>query len=36
MPSFLDIHTTPRDELRAIIDNARAMKEARNGCPRGT
>lgn len=35
MPSFLDLHTTPRDELRAIIDNARAMKEARGGCARG-
>ena len=35
MPSFLDLHTTPRDELRAIIDSARAMKEARGGCARG-
>src|SRR5690606_20768120 len=35
MPSFLDLHTTPRDELRAIIDSSRAMKEARGGCARG-
>ena len=35
MPSFLDLHTTPRDEMRAIIDSARAMKEARGGCARG-
>ena len=36
MKHFLDIHTTPADELRGIIDNARAMKEARAGLPRGT
>ena len=35
MNSFLDIHTTPKDELRAIIDTARAMKDARDGQPRG-
>ena len=36
MNSFLDIHTTPKDDLRAIIDNAREMKDARNGAPKGT
>ncbi|RYH02256.1 ornithine carbamoyltransferase [Salipiger sp. IMCC34102] len=35
MPHFLDLHTTPASDLRAIIDNARAMKEARNGHPKG-
>jgi len=36
MTSFLDIHTTGRSDLRQIIDNARAMKDARHGRPRGT
>ena len=31
MTSFLDIHTTSKSDLRAIIDSARAMKDARNG-----
>ncbi|MFD2740828.1 ornithine carbamoyltransferase [Sulfitobacter aestuarii] len=35
MNHFLDIHQTPRSDLRAIIDNAAAMKAARNGRPRG-
>ncbi|TKW66472.1 MAG: ornithine carbamoyltransferase [Paracoccus denitrificans] len=35
MNHFLDIHTTAKDDLRAIIDNARAMKDARNGRPKG-
>ncbi|MEO1639701.1 MAG: ornithine carbamoyltransferase [Pseudomonadota bacterium] len=36
MTHFLDIHTTPADELRGIIDNARAMKTDRAGKPKGT
>lgn len=36
MTHFLDIHTTDPATLRAIIDNARAMKEARAGRPKGT
>ncbi len=36
MTHFLDIHTTPADELRRIIDNAHAMKAARRGLPKGT
>ncbi|RRH77338.1 ornithine carbamoyltransferase [Falsigemmobacter faecalis] len=36
MPSFLDLHTTSPADLRAMIDTARAMKEARAGLPRGT
>ncbi|PWE33304.1 ornithine carbamoyltransferase [Maritimibacter sp. 55A14] len=36
MNHFLDIHKTDRDELRDIIDTARAMKTARAGRPRGT
>ena len=36
MKHFLDIHTTPKADLRAIIDSARAMKDARNGAPKGT
>ncbi|WP_114966595.1 ornithine carbamoyltransferase [Alkalilacustris brevis] len=36
MKHFLDIHKTPADELRAMIDQARAMKAARAGQPRGT
>jgi ornithine carbamoyltransferase len=36
MMHFLDIHTTPAAELRAIIDQAKAMKAARGDAPRGT
>ncbi|WP_342070299.1 ornithine carbamoyltransferase [Yoonia algicola] len=36
MTHFLDIHTTPSDALRDIIDNAKAMKTARAGLPKGT
>ncbi|MDO5614405.1 MAG: ornithine carbamoyltransferase [Paracoccus sp. (in: a-proteobacteria)] len=36
MTHFLDIHTTSRDDLHRIIANARAMKDARNGLPKGT
>lgn len=36
MSHFLDIHTTSRADLRAMIDQARAMKEARRGLPKGT
>jgi ornithine carbamoyltransferase len=36
MNHFLDIHTTPATELRAMIDAAQAMKTARNGRPKGT
>jgi ornithine carbamoyltransferase len=32
---FLDLHTTPAAELRAILDAAGAMKAARAGRPRG-
>lgn len=35
MNSFLDIHTTAPEDLRGMIDNARAMKLARNGRPKG-
>tara|TARA_R110002110_G_scaffold31348_3_gene110434 strand:- start:317 stop:1222 length:906 start_codon:yes stop_codon:yes gene_type:complete len=35
MTHFLDIHTTPASDLRAIIDNAQAMKTARQGRPKG-
>ena len=35
MKHFLDIHTTAPADLRAMIDNARAMKQARQGRPRG-
>ena len=35
MPHFLDIHTTPQADLRAMIDTARAMKDARAGQPKG-
>ena len=35
MTHFLDIHKTEPAELRAIIDQARLMKDARNGHPRG-
>ncbi|WP_223428745.1 ornithine carbamoyltransferase [Tateyamaria pelophila] len=36
MMHFLDIHSTPQDDLRKIIDNAHAMKTARAGRPKGT
>ncbi len=36
MNHFLDIHTTDADALRGMIDQARAMKEARKGLPKGT
>ncbi|MFD0978913.1 ornithine carbamoyltransferase [Tropicimonas aquimaris] len=36
MTHFLDIHKTAPADLRAMIDSARAMKEARNGQPKGT
>jgi ornithine carbamoyltransferase len=32
---FLDLHTTPASELRAILAQAAAMKAARAGLPRG-
>lgn len=35
MKHFLDIHQTPQDDLRGIIDNAIAVKNARSGLPRG-
>jgi ornithine carbamoyltransferase len=34
MPHFLDIHKTDKPALRAIIDQARAMKSARLGQPK--
>ena len=36
MTHFLDIHTTDAADLRAMIDTARTMKEARAGRPKGT
>ena len=36
MPDFLDIHTTDPADLRIMIDQARTMKDARGGRPRGT
>ena len=36
MTHFLDIHTTPPSDLRDIIDNARRIKDARMGLPKGT
>jgi len=36
MTHFLDIHKTDPAALRAIIERARAMKDARQGRPRGT
>jgi len=36
MNHFLDIHQTAPADLRSIIDNARAMKDARAGKPKGT
>lgn len=35
MNHFLDIHKTDTSALRSMIDNARAMKIARNGRPKG-
>jgi len=35
MKHFLDIHQTAQSDLRGIIDNATAMKEARKGRSRG-
>ena len=35
MTHFLDIHTTDKADLRAMIDQARTMKEARKGQPKG-
>ena len=35
MKHFLDIHTADAAELRAMIDNAHAMKSARNNRPKG-
>ncbi|MCB2111272.1 MAG: ornithine carbamoyltransferase [Defluviimonas sp.] len=35
MKHFLDIHKTTRGELRAMIDQARRMKDARDGRPKG-
>ena len=36
MNHFLDIHTTDAGALRGMIDQAREMKEARKGLPKGT
>jgi len=36
MTHFLDIHTTDPAALRTIIDDARTMKDARKGLPKGT
>ncbi len=36
MPHFLDIHTTDKTALRAMIDQAHTMKAERNGRPKGT
>ncbi|MEC3861994.1 ornithine carbamoyltransferase [Mesobacterium sp. TK19101] len=36
MNHFLDIHTTDKSQLRAIIEQARAMKTARDGQPKAT
>lgn len=35
MNHFLDIHKTAPEDLRAMIDSARSIKEARNGKPKG-
>jgi len=35
MNHFLDIHTTDKSHLRAMIDEGRAMKDARQGRPKG-
>lgn len=36
MNHFLDLHTTDATALRGIIDQARSMKDARKGQPKGT
>ena len=36
MNHFLDIHKTDPDALRSILENAQAMKDARQGRPKGT
>ncbi|ATX66879.1 ornithine carbamoyltransferase [Roseinatronobacter bogoriensis] len=36
MPHFLDIHTTDATALRSMINQAKAMKAARNGRPKAT
>ena len=36
MPHFLDLHTTDSAALRAMIDQARSMKDARVDRPKGT
>ncbi|MEJ6397615.1 ornithine carbamoyltransferase [Yoonia sp. 208BN28-4] len=36
MTHFLDIHTIAPADLRKIIDDARSMKDARHGLPKGT
>lgn len=36
MNHFLDIHKTGADDLRGMIDQARVMKDARKGLPKGT
>ena len=36
MKHFLDIHKTDAGDLRRVIDQAIAMKDARNGRPKGT
>ena len=35
MRHFLDIHKTPAEDLRAILTEAQAMKDARKGRPKG-
>ncbi len=35
MPSFLDLHVTPAGDLRAILDDAHALKAARDGATMG-
>jgi ornithine carbamoyltransferase len=35
MTHFLDIDATPADDLHKIIENARGMKDARDGMPKG-
>ena len=36
MKHFVDINITPSQDLRSIIDSAKAIKNARNGRPKGT
>ncbi|OUS07647.1 ornithine carbamoyltransferase [Rhodobacterales bacterium 52_120_T64] len=36
MNHFLDIHKTSANDLRGMIDQARVMKDARKGLPKGT